>query len=138
MGLPVHTGAGLGFPPPLPAPKPNLPPGPSGSTRPSGYVPPLPPRPGLLRQTPHKVLAWVPGKPVTILRNADVVGYFVPAELAHPEWANPSNLGHDSCDKLALHTLTAHDIGKIIIRCAQGLKEDGDLADWLRDKAKAG
>lgn len=28
------------------------------------------------------------------------------------------------------------EIGQIIIRCAQGLMEDGDLADWLRDKAK--
>jgi len=27
------------------------------------------------------------------------------------------------------------EIGQIIIRCAQGLMEDGDLADWLRDKA---
>jgi death on curing protein len=29
------------------------------------------------------------------------------------------------------------EIGQIIIRCAQGLMEDGDLADWLRDKAKS-
>jgi death-on-curing protein len=28
------------------------------------------------------------------------------------------------------------EIGQIIIRCAQGLMEDGDLADWLRDKAR--
>jgi death-on-curing protein len=34
-------------------------------------------------------------------------------------------------------TWSAEDVGKIIIRCAQGLMEDGDLADWLRDKAKA-
>jgi death-on-curing protein len=27
------------------------------------------------------------------------------------------------------------EIGKIIIRCAQGLMEDGDLADWLRSMA---
>lgn len=27
------------------------------------------------------------------------------------------------------------EIGQIIIRCAQGLMEDGDLADWLRDRA---
>ena len=27
------------------------------------------------------------------------------------------------------------EIGQIIIRCAQGLMEDGDLADWLRSKA---
>ena len=33
---------------------------------------------------------------------------------------------------------TTEEIGQIIIRCAQGLMEDGDLADWLRDKAKAG
>jgi death on curing protein len=26
------------------------------------------------------------------------------------------------------------EIGQIIIRCAQGLMEGGDLADWLRDK----
>ncbi len=31
---------------------------------------------------------------------------------------------------------TIEEIGQIIIRCAQGLVEDGDLADWLRDKAK--
>jgi death on curing protein len=28
------------------------------------------------------------------------------------------------------------EVGQIIIRCAQGLVEDGDLADWLREKAK--
>lgn len=27
------------------------------------------------------------------------------------------------------------EIGQIIIRCAQGMMEDGDLADWLRDRA---
>jgi death-on-curing protein len=27
------------------------------------------------------------------------------------------------------------EIGQIIIRCAQGMMEDGDLADWLRTKA---
>jgi death on curing protein len=27
------------------------------------------------------------------------------------------------------------EIGQTIIRCAQGLMEDGDLADWLRAKA---
>lgn len=27
------------------------------------------------------------------------------------------------------------EIGQIIIRCAQGMMEDGDLADWLRGKA---
>ena len=27
------------------------------------------------------------------------------------------------------------EIGQIIIRCAQGLMEDGDLADWLRGRA---
>ncbi len=30
------------------------------------------------------------------------------------------------------------EIGQIIIRCAQGLVEDGDLADWLRDRAARG
>lgn len=43
---------------------------------------------------------------------------------------------------LELHGITVpwetEEIGQIIIRCAQGLMEDGDLADWLRDKAKAG
>jgi death-on-curing protein len=29
------------------------------------------------------------------------------------------------------------EVGQIIIRGAQGLVEDGDLADWLREKAKA-
>ena len=33
-------------------------------------------------------------------------------------------------------TWSADDVGQIIIRCAQGLMEDGDLADWLRDKAR--
>jgi death-on-curing protein len=32
-------------------------------------------------------------------------------------------------------TWNTEEIGQIIIRCAQGLMEDGDLADWLRDKA---
>lgn len=27
------------------------------------------------------------------------------------------------------------EIGQIIIRCAQGKMDDGDLADWLRDRA---
>ncbi|MBN2630749.1 MAG: type II toxin-antitoxin system death-on-curing family toxin [Rhodobacteraceae bacterium] len=27
------------------------------------------------------------------------------------------------------------EVGQIIIRCAQGMMEDGDLADWLREKA---
>jgi death on curing protein len=27
------------------------------------------------------------------------------------------------------------EVGQIIIRCAQGMMEDGDLADWLRGKA---
>jgi death on curing protein len=26
------------------------------------------------------------------------------------------------------------EVGQIIIRCAQGMMEDGDLADWLRGK----
>ena len=30
------------------------------------------------------------------------------------------------------------EIGQIIIRCALGLVEDGDLADWLRDRAARG
>jgi death on curing protein len=29
------------------------------------------------------------------------------------------------------------EVGQIIIRCAQGMMEDGDLADWLRGKAGA-
>lgn len=29
----------------------------------------------------------------------------------------------------------AEEIGQIIIRCAQGKMDDGDLADWLRDRA---
>lgn len=35
-------------------------------------------------------------------------------------------------------TWNTEEVGQIIIRYAQGLMEDGDLADWLRDKAKAG
>ena len=30
---------------------------------------------------------------------------------------------------------TAEDVGPVIIRCAQGLVEDGDLAEWLRERA---
>lgn len=29
----------------------------------------------------------------------------------------------------------AEDVGPVIIRCAQGLMEDGDLAEWLRSRA---
>ena len=40
---------------------------------------------------------------------------------------------------LDLHGITIpwqpEEIGQIIIRCAQGVMEDGDLADWLRDRA---
>lgn len=32
-------------------------------------------------------------------------------------------------------TWDAQEVGQIIIRCAQGLMADGDLADWLRDRA---
>ena len=32
-------------------------------------------------------------------------------------------------------TWNTEEIGQIIIRCAEGLIEDGDLADWLRDWA---
>ncbi|WP_333817628.1 type II toxin-antitoxin system death-on-curing family toxin [Tabrizicola sp.] len=43
---------------------------------------------------------------------------------------------------LELHGITVpwdtEEIGQIIIRCAQGLMADGDFADWLRDKARAG
>jgi prophage maintenance system killer protein len=28
------------------------------------------------------------------------------------------------------------EVGQIIIRCAQGMMEDGDLADWLGGKAE--
>jgi death-on-curing protein len=41
---------------------------------------------------------------------------------------------------LALNGITiawnTEEIGQIIIRCAQGLMEDGDLADWLRATAR--
>lgn len=29
----------------------------------------------------------------------------------------------------------AEDVGPVIVRCAQGLVEDGDLAEWLRARA---
>lgn len=29
----------------------------------------------------------------------------------------------------------AEDVGGMIVRCAQGLVEDGDLAEWLRERA---
>jgi death on curing protein len=32
-------------------------------------------------------------------------------------------------------TCDTEEVGQIIIRCAQGIMEDGDLADWLRGKA---
>ena len=32
-------------------------------------------------------------------------------------------------------TWRAEEVGQIVIRCAQGLMEDGDLADWLRERA---
>ena len=31
-------------------------------------------------------------------------------------------------------TWSAEDVGQIIIRCAQGVMADGDLADWLRER----
>ncbi|WP_395543174.1 type II toxin-antitoxin system death-on-curing family toxin [Neotabrizicola sp. sgz301269] len=44
----------------------------------------------------------------------------------------------DAC--LVLNGITTlwntEEIGQIIIRCAQGLMEGGDLADWLRRKAE--
>ena len=46
----------------------------------------------------------------------------------------------DAC--LVLNGVTVHwntkEIGQIIIPCAKGLVEAGDLADWLRDRAAQG
>lgn len=48
-----------------------------------------------------------------------------------------AHMAMDTC--LALNgveiTWRTEDVGQIIIRCAQGLVEDGDLADWLRQRA---
>lgn len=43
----------------------------------------------------------------------------------------------DTCLDLNAVEITwdAEEVGQIIIRCAQGMMEDGDLADWLRAKA---
>lgn len=43
----------------------------------------------------------------------------------------------DACFVLNGITLPfdTEEIGRIIIRCAQGRMDDGDLADWLRDRA---
>ncbi len=80
---------------------------------------------------PHKVLARAKGEPTAILRT------------------RPSRMGRSVAPRLRLlrrplrgpqrpEVLTTEDIGQIIIRSAQRLMEDGDLADWLRDKAKLG
>ena len=45
---------------------------------------------------PHKVLERAEGKPVAILRESEVVAYFIPAELAHPEWTDPAHPGYGS------------------------------------------
>ena len=49
---------------------------------------------------PNKVLARAKGEPVAILKNSEVVAYLIPAELAHPEWADPAHPGYDSFDEL--------------------------------------
>ncbi|NGM46439.1 hypothetical protein G5B31_12930 [Rhodobacter sp. SGA-6-6] len=49
---------------------------------------------------PHKVLERSGGKPVAILRKSEVVAYFIPAELAHPEWADPDHPGYGSWDEV--------------------------------------
>ncbi|WP_103256681.1 hypothetical protein [Tabrizicola aquatica] len=49
---------------------------------------------------PHKVLARAKGEPVAILKNSEVAAYLIPAELAHPEWADPTHPGYDSFDEL--------------------------------------
>lgn len=49
---------------------------------------------------PHKVLARAEGRPTAILKNSEVVAYFIPAELAHPEWADPTHPGYASFDEL--------------------------------------
>jgi death on curing protein len=45
----------------------------------------------------------------------------------------------DACFVLNGITITwnTEEVGQIIIRCAQGMMEDGDLADWLRGKVWA-
>ena len=40
------------------------------------------------------------GRPVAILRNSEVVAYFIPADLAHPEWADPGHPGYGSWDEV--------------------------------------
>ncbi len=49
---------------------------------------------------PHKVLARAKGQPTAILKSSEVVAYLIPAELAHPEWADPSHSGYGSFDEL--------------------------------------
>jgi antitoxin StbD len=49
---------------------------------------------------PHKVLARAKGEPVAILKSSEVVAYLIPAELAHPEWADPTHPGYGTFDDL--------------------------------------
>ncbi len=49
---------------------------------------------------PHKVLARAKGQPTAILKSSEVVAYLIPAELAHPEWADSTHPGYDSFDGL--------------------------------------
>lgn len=49
---------------------------------------------------PHKVLGRAKGQPMAILKSSEVVAYLIPAELAHPEWADPAHPGYNSFDEL--------------------------------------
>jgi|GEM_PF-2199517 len=49
---------------------------------------------------PHKVLTRAKGQPTAILKSSEVVAYLIPAELAHPEWADPTHPGYKAFDAL--------------------------------------
>lgn len=49
---------------------------------------------------PHKVHARAKGQPTAIRKSSEIVVYLISAELAHPEWADPSHLGYASFDDL--------------------------------------
>jgi death-on-curing family protein len=90
---------------------------------------------------PHKVLERAGGKPVAILKNSAVVAYLVPAEACGHCFndANKRTAFRVMNGVLALNGVAipwqAHDVGPVIVRVAQGLMDEGALADWLRAKA---
>ena len=66
---------------------------------------------------PQKVLDRAGGKPVAVLKNSRLVGYFVPAEAA----IEPDDMRYATMDE-------------VMVRLARRREIDQPVLDWLKDR----